>query len=126
MIIASLRSGIAQVWSHKRVVLPFYLANLGLGLLVMLPLAALVDDFVGNSMMREQLGVAMDYDVFFEFLLAPGGGLAGVQKIFLAAIVIYLLVALFFSGVPSPLCMGQFPDLEGNRSNVRSNDSTIR
>lgn len=67
MILNSLKTGFAQVRANKRLVVVFYLANLFFGLLLMLPLRAIVKDFIGNSQMGEKLGGPLDMDFLFEF-----------------------------------------------------------
>jgi hypothetical protein len=98
MIIRSLRSGITRVWTNKRMIFPFYLANLVFGLLIMLPLGYVLDDFVGHSMMRERIGEAMDYNFLFEFLQYAGSGLASVKGMLFTVPFAYWLAALFLSG----------------------------
>jgi hypothetical protein len=98
LVLATLGSGLKLVSRHKRVIVPFYLANLLFGLLITLPLGALLDEFVGGSLMRERLGQAMNYDLFFEFLLKNGTALASLQGLLLVGPVVYWLLALFLSG----------------------------
>jgi hypothetical protein len=98
MILATARSGVTRVWAHRRLLVPFYLANAVFGLLAMLPVGLLLDEYVGNSLMRERLGVAMDFDFFFEFMLGNGDGLAAAQGVAVAVMAIYWIVTLFLSG----------------------------
>jgi hypothetical protein len=78
--------------------LPIYLMNLFFGILIMLPFAKALDDFVWKSMMREKLGEAMNYDFLFEFLHYGSSGLASVQGMIMTVPFIYWVVALFLSG----------------------------
>lgn len=98
MIIGSLFSGLNQVWGAKRMLFPFYLANLVCGLLIVLPLGFVLDDFAGNSLMRARVGESMDYDFLFEFLHYAESGLASVRGMILAVPLVYYLIALFLSG----------------------------
>jgi hypothetical protein len=68
MILNSLKSGFAQVRANKRLIIVFYLANLFFGLLLLLPLRAILSDFIGNSEMGTKLGGPLDMDFLFEFL----------------------------------------------------------
>jgi len=98
MISGCIRSGVAELWANKRMVLPFYLANLFFGLLVMIPFAYALDDFVGMSMMREKLGVGMDYDFLIEFLFYGGNALTSVKGMVTLVPFAYWLAAIFLSG----------------------------
>ncbi len=98
MIFGCLRSGLAQVWASKRLVLPFYLLNLVFGLFMMLPLGFALDDFIGKSMMRQQLGESMDYNFLFEFLHYADSGITSVKGMVLTVPFAYWLAALFLSG----------------------------
>ncbi len=98
IVLATARSGVTRVWAHRRLLVPFYLANAVFGLMAMLPVGLLLDEYVGNSLMRERLGVAMDFDFFFEFMLGNGDGLAAAQGVALAVMAIYWIVTLFLSG----------------------------
>jgi len=68
MILQSLQSGWQMVRANKRLIAVFYLANLSFGLLLMWPLRAMLKDFIGDSMMGEKLGGALDMDFLFEFI----------------------------------------------------------
>ena len=98
MIFGCVRSGVAGLWANKRMLLPFYLANLFFGLLVMIPFAYALDDFIGMSMMREKLGGGMDYDFLFEFPHYAGNGLSSVTGMVTLVPFAYWLAALFLSG----------------------------
>lgn len=97
MIIVSLFSGLKRVWGAKRMLLPFYLANLICGLLIVLPLGFVLDDFAGKSTMRARLGDSMDYNFLFEFLHYADSGVASVRGMILAVPLAYWLIALFLS-----------------------------
>jgi hypothetical protein len=98
MIASALRTGASLVWGHKRVIVPFYLANLFLGVAVAMPLGKLVGGFVGDSLVRERLGYAFDFDVLFEFLVKNDVAISSLLDLVLIVPVVYWLVALFFSG----------------------------
>jgi len=97
MIIGCLKMGLTQVWSSKRLLLPFYLANLFFGLLIMLPFAYTLDDFVGPSLMRQETGQAMDYDFFFEFIHYAASGLNTATGMIMIIPFVYWIVSLFLS-----------------------------
>jgi len=86
------------VWINKRLILPFYIANLFFGLLIMLPFAYALDDFIGSSLMRQQLGQAMDYDFFFEFIHYAASGFNTATKLIMIIPFAYWVVSLFLSG----------------------------
>jgi len=98
VILAALRTGLTLVARHKRLIVPFYLANLLFGLLITLPLGALLNEFIGGSLVRERLGQAMDYDLFVEFLFHNDIELASLQGLMLVVPGVYWLLALFLSG----------------------------
>jgi len=98
LVLSALHTGLSLVSRHRRLIVPFYLASLLFGLLITLPLGALLDEFVGGSLMRERLGQAMDYDLLFEFLIKNGTVLTSLQGLMLIVPVIYWLLALFLSG----------------------------
>lgn len=98
VVLAALRTGLTLVARHKRLIVPFYLANLLFGLVITLPLGALLDEFVGGSLVRERLGLAMDYDLLVEFLFKNGTALASLQGLMLVVPGAYWLLALFLSG----------------------------
>lgn len=98
MIFGCLKTGLNQMWSNKRLLLPFYIANLFFGLLIMLPFAYTLDDFVGPSLMRQKIGQAMDYDFIFEFLHYAASGLSTVTGMIMIIPFIYMVVSLFLSG----------------------------
>lgn len=107
MMLRSLRSGVARVWAGKRMLVPFYLANLVSGLLILLPFAYVLGDFTGKSMMRQRLGESMDYDFLFEFLHYAGSGLEAVKGMILTVPFMYWLIALFLSGGALVVFAGQ-------------------
>lgn len=62
MIIDSIKAGIRLMWSNKRIVLIYYLANLLFGIILMLPFRSVLSSFVGNSLMGEMLVDRLDMD----------------------------------------------------------------
>jgi hypothetical protein len=56
------------VRANKRMTAVFYAANLFFGLLLMLPLRAIVKNFIGDSTMGLELGGSLDMDFLFELL----------------------------------------------------------
>jgi hypothetical protein len=68
MILSSLKAGFAQVRANMRMVVVFYAANLFFGLLLMLPLRAIVKNFIGDSTMGLKLGGSLDMDFLFELV----------------------------------------------------------
>ncbi len=98
MIWRSFKPGLSQVWSTKRLVLLLYLASAVLGLLLALPLRAVLLDFAGRSLEGAALVNGVSTGFFFELLLHNGAGLAGLRAPALFASIAYLIVSLFLSG----------------------------
>lgn len=98
MILSSLKSGFAQVRANKRMIVLFYLANLVFGLLLMLPLRSILDEFVGNSLMGSKLGGLLDMDFLFEFLKHKGEASDAFNGLIFIAPAVYWLFTLFLSG----------------------------
>jgi hypothetical protein len=93
-----LKIGFEKLGERKRLVLPFYLANLFLGLLAILPAALLLDSYVGNSMMRARFDTGVEWSLLLEFILEKGDALGSVSGLAIAAPIVYWVVALFLSG----------------------------
>ncbi|MDZ7362752.1 MAG: hypothetical protein ONB46_18795 [candidate division KSB1 bacterium] len=98
MIWNSLKTGFAQVWANKRLILVFYLANLFFGLLLMLPLRAMLSDFIGNSEMGAKLGGPLDMDFLFEFFKHSGEVVPALTGLLLIVPIANWLFTLFLSG----------------------------
>jgi ABC-type multidrug transport system fused ATPase/permease subunit len=79
-------------------ILIFYLANLIVSLAIMIPIAGLIDSFVGKSLVRERLSSGMDWDFLFEFIDANMRELAGLNEIFLIMPAVFAILILFLSG----------------------------
>lgn len=98
MILESLKAGIGSIWKYKRVIVVFYLLNLILGSMIIIPLAGIIGGFVDNSLMRESLGAGMNYDFLFEFLHQNPFALPASTKMFFLVPLVYILAILFLSG----------------------------
>ncbi|MCI0695883.1 hypothetical protein L0337_28265 [candidate division KSB1 bacterium] len=98
MILNSLKTGFAQVRANKRLVVVFYLANLFFGLLLMLPLRAIVKDFIGNSQMGAKLGGPLDMDFLFEFFKHSSEAVPAFMGLVLIVPAANWLFTLFLSG----------------------------
>jgi len=98
MIIASVINGISQMWSNKRMVLIYYLANLLFGLVLMLPFRTILSKFVGNSLMGEKLAGKMDMDFLFEFYKYNPNLTHTYISLLLIVPPMYWLFSLFLSG----------------------------
>lgn len=98
MVFACLKAGLSQVWSNKSILFIFYLANLLSGIVLMLPFRAMLDNFIGYSLMGDKLGGLIDMDFLFEFLV-NSSGLGGIVLVSgLVFFGLYGLVNLFLSG----------------------------
>ena len=108
MIWKSFKSGLCQAWSTKRLVALLYLASAILGLLIALPVRAVLLDFAGRSLEGAALVNGVSTGFFFELLLHNEAGLAGLRTPALFASVAYLLASLFLSaGAFAILASGQ-------------------
>lgn len=98
MVFACLKAGFEQVWENKRILLIFYLLNLLMGVVLMLPFRATLSHHIGNSLAGEELGGTIDMDLLLEFIVkngALGGIIIGTG---LAVLGVCALGNLFLSG----------------------------
>ncbi len=98
MIIDSIKAGIRLMWSNKRIVLIYYLANLLFGIILMLPFRSVLSSFVGNSLMGEMLADRLDMDFLFEFFKENHNLLSTYTVLLLVLPTAYWLLNLFLSG----------------------------
>lgn len=98
MIWKSFKSGLSQAWATKRLVLVLYLASAILGLLIALPVGAVLLDFAGRSLEGAALVNGISTGFFFELLLHNEAGFLGLRAPALFASAAYLLLSLFLSG----------------------------
>ena len=98
MIWKSFKTGLSQAWSTKRLVLVLYLASAILGLLIALPVRAVLLDFAGRSLEGAALVNGVSTSFFFELLFHNEAGFLGLRAPALFASVAYLLLSLFLSG----------------------------
>ncbi len=98
MIFTSLKSGLAHMRVHKRMLWVYYLSNLFFAFLIAAPLRFLLDNFIGDSQMGERLGGAMDMDFLFEFIKENLSGLSAFTGLLLVVPAVYWLFNLFLSG----------------------------
>ena len=97
-MIKSIKAGFKQAWANKRMIFVFYLVNLILSLAIIIPIAGLIDGYIGKSLMRESLAVGMDWNFFFEFMGDNYIGITGAQKLFILIPMLFALSILFLSG----------------------------
>lgn len=98
MIFSSLIAGFAQVRAHKRLLVIFYLANLFFGSLLLLPLRALMQDFIGASTLGARLSGNLDMDFLFEFLKYHEGAVSVFMALVFIVPAAHWLATLFLSG----------------------------
>ena len=98
MILKSIKSGFAQMWANKRMVLVYYLANLFFGLILMLPLRSVLNKFVGHSLMGAKLGGYLNADFLVEFFKYNSSTINSIKGLFLIVPISYWLFSLFLSG----------------------------
>ncbi|NIR47656.1 hypothetical protein GWO43_06190 [candidate division KSB1 bacterium] len=97
MILSSIKTGVAQMWANKRMVVIFFVVNFLFGLLLMLPLRASLSNFVGRSLMGAELAGRLDMDFLFEFLNETNIT-SILTSMFVVVPVFYWLISLFLSG----------------------------
>lgn len=98
MLWSSLKSGVAQVRTNQRLLWVFYLANLFFGLLMLLPLRALMQDFIGDSTLGARLGGNLDMDFLLEFLKYRDSAVSIFMALVLLVPAANWLFTLFLSG----------------------------
>lgn len=86
------------MWSNKRMVLIYYLANLLFGIVLMLPFRSILNRFVGNSFMGEKLAGRMDMDFLFEFFKENPNLFSTYTVLLLTLLAAFWLLSLFLSG----------------------------
>lgn len=91
-------SGVRQVLAMKRVVLIFFLSNLLLALLMILPVFILVNASLSQSLFGRRL--TSRFEVFWlqDFIYQHGNALVSLLPLWLAGAVLYLLIQLFLTG----------------------------
>jgi hypothetical protein len=97
-VFIALFSGVRQVLAMKRVVLIFFLSNLLLALLMILPVFGLVNGSLSQSLFGRRL--TSRFEVFWleDFIYQHGDALASLLPLWLAGAVLYLLIQLFLTG----------------------------
>lgn len=98
MIITSIKSGLTQMWSNKRMVIIYYLANLIFGIVLMVPFRAMLSRFVGHSLMGEKLAGKLDMDFLFEFFKENPSLFSTYSVLLLIVPTVYWILSLFLSG----------------------------
>ncbi len=98
MILNAIKSGIRQMWSNRRIVLIYYLANLLFGIVLMLPFRSILGRFVGSSLMGEMLAGKLNMDFLFEFFKENPNVFSTYAILLLALPIAYWLLNLFLSG----------------------------
>lgn len=108
MVFASLKAGFYLMWTNRRIVYIFYLANLLLGILLMIPFRQFVKSFAGESLMAEKLAGPIDIDFIFD-LIRENPALNEVLILMIVfGLLLYLLVNLFLSGGAYGVFAGSF------------------
>lgn len=98
MVFASLKAGLYQAWSNKRILLAFYLLNLFAGLIIMLPFRQSLDVFMEESLMGEKLAGKIDLDFIIEFLSNTPQFIDTSIAMLVFGGLIYFALNLFLSG----------------------------
>ncbi len=98
MILSSIKTGLAQVWKSKRMVLIFFLANLSFALVLMLPFRAAVSNFAGETLMGTKLAGHLPIDFIFELMKNNKSLFSIYGTLFMLVPASYWLLSLFLSG----------------------------
>ncbi len=68
MIRESLKYAISQIFDNKRLVVFYYLTNLLLVVILIIPLRNILGEYVGHSLMGAKLAQSFDMNMFFEII----------------------------------------------------------
>jgi len=98
MIWQNLQSGISQVLAHKRMIVVFFLANLFFGFLIILPLRAMLKNFIGDSTLGAALGGNLDMDFLFDFFQHNDQAMPTLWAMIFLVPLVNWLFTLFLSG----------------------------
>ena len=108
LILEALRSGLRRLRTAKRLVLVYYLVNVCFGLLIALPVWAILDQFVGRSLMGADIADRIDAHFIMELAVYIKAGMAGLVLPILFIVAIYWLASLFMSaGALAVLASGE-------------------
>lgn len=98
MILTSLKSGLEKTFDNKRMIAVFYLANLIFGLIIIVPLRAIIDDFVGYRLMGEKLAGRFDMDFLLELIAHENSFLSAARGMIFVIPLLHWIFLLFLSG----------------------------
>ncbi|MCA9740829.1 MAG: hypothetical protein H6695_18870 [Deferribacteres bacterium] len=98
MIFSSIKHGFSQAWSHKRMLLVFYLANFLLAFVVMWPMRAMLKGFLGSSLMGAELAGQLNWDFVLEFFKEVSTAPNVFGSLVIVVPLIFWLITLFLSG----------------------------
>ncbi len=108
MILKALRTGLNRLRIAKRLVLVYYLVNVCFGVIIALPLWAILNRFVGHSLMGADIRNGIDAQFIAELIAYNRSGLLSLGLPILFAVAIYGLVSLFMSaGALAVLASGE-------------------
>lgn len=97
MVFLSLKAGFAKLLAGWRIWLVYYLANLVTGMLVILPIRAMLKHFIGDSRMGETLGGPFSWQFFGEFITQNRMLASLLPSVLLTGIIFYVIINLFLS-----------------------------
>ncbi len=98
MIFKILKNGFSQTWNNKKLILIYYLINLVFGIIILLPFRAILNEYIGSSLMGQTLAGRLDMDFLFELFAHRGEALKSGMSLLLIVPVLYWLMQLFLSG----------------------------
>lgn len=98
MIRSLIKRGFSQTWQNKRMIWIFFLVNLTSGVLLVLPVRSILENFSGRSLMGDKLARGLDMDFVFEFFRYNENAFSVFQSLILIVPLIYWIGSLFLSG----------------------------
>lgn len=98
MILSSIKHGFSQAWANKRMIFVFYLTSLVFGVIVMWPMRAMLQGFIGNSLMGAELAGRMNMDFLFEFFKNVSSAPNVFAALAFTVPALFWLFVLFLSG----------------------------
>ncbi|MCP4604011.1 MAG: hypothetical protein GY847_26400 [Proteobacteria bacterium] len=93
-----LSRGLRQLKKQKRLILPYYLANLFFALLVALPVGLLLKAFANGSLMQKHSTVGIQWDFLLEFIHYNKHAQSSLIGLAVVAAAAYWTLNLFLSG----------------------------
>jgi len=86
------------MWSNKRMVMSYFIANFIFGMIMMLPFRAVITRFAGHSVMATKLAESIDMNFVFDLMVHNKNLSSVIVTLALVVTLTYWLINLFLSG----------------------------